>query len=235
VRVNRSAIFYFPRTPIFTLVSTDTWRDRLRLAIRRSGKKQSAVASDAGVSAESLSRILNARVRPTFDTVVSIARALNESVGWLLDERGFSLSADEQKQLRKVVRFLDDTLLPSSTSRGERRESNAHPAAGVDVPTVYAVRGARLTYEASGDSMIGAGIVDRDLLFVKPTRDTREAAGRVVVCRLDGEVYVKVLDVRGGRIRLLSRNERYSAIEVDAGMPFELLGTVVGRTGPIGG
>jgi phage repressor protein C with HTH and peptisase S24 domain len=209
------------------------WRARLRLAIERSGKKQSAIASDAGISAESLSRILNSHVRPTFDTVVRITRAVNENVGWLLDERGFSLSADEQKQLRKVVRFLDDTLLTSSVPRRERPEPNADLAGGVDVPRQYAIRGARVTYEASGDSMVGAGIADGDLLFVKPTRSTREAAGRVVVCRVDATSYVKVLDLRGSRIRLLSRNDRYPAIEVDAATQFELIGIVIGRTGSV--
>lgn len=209
------------------------WRARLRLAIERSGKKQSAIATEAGISPETLSRILNSRVRPTFDTVVRISRAVNENVGWLLDERGFSLSADEQKQLRKVVRFLDDTLLSATAPRRERPEPNADPAGGVDVPRPYAMRGARLTYEVSGDAMIGAGIADRDLLFVKPTRSTREAAERVVVCRLEGATYVRVLDLRGGRMRLLSRNERYPPIDVDAAAQFELIGVVVGRTGGI--
>ena len=82
--------------------------------------------------------------------------------------------------------------------------------------------------------MIGAGIAERDLLFVKPLRSTREATGRVIVCRIDGAEYVKVLDVRGGRIRLLSRNDRYPPIEVsDGSQAFELVGVVVGRTGAV--
>ena len=196
--------------------------------------KHSAVAQDAGVDPTTLSRILNGRMTPTFDTVVRITRAVSENVGWLLDERGFTLSIDEQKQLRKVVRFLDDTLLGSPSPRRERPEPNADAAGGVEVPRAYTVRGARLAFEASGDSMIGAGIADRDLLFVKPTRSTREATGRVVVCRVDGSVYAKVLDVRAGRIRLLSRNDRYPVIDVDGSSEFELIGIVVGRTGAIG-
>ncbi len=224
---------FFPRTPVLRLVVEVNWLERLRLAVDRSGKKHSVVARDAGVAPTTLSRILNARMNPTFTTVVRITRAVNENVGWLLDERPFALSADEQKQLRKVVRFLDDTLLSSSSSRRERPEPNADHAGGVEVPRAYAVRGARLVYEASGDSMIGAGIADRDLLFVKPTKSTREAAGRVVVCRVDNAVYARVLDVRAGRIRLLTRNERHPSIDVDASSQFELIGIVVGRSGPI--
>ncbi|HEV7239570.1 MAG TPA: S24 family peptidase [Thermoanaerobaculia bacterium] len=211
------------------------WRERLRAAVKRSGKKHSVVARDASIAPETLSRILNAsHAQPAFDTIVRIARAVNENVGWILDERGFSLSSDEQKQLHKVVRFLDDAL--SSGHRRERQEPNAVAAGapGVEIPRVYENRGARLVYEAAGDSMIGAGIADRDLLFVKPLRSTREAAGRVVVCRVDGTEYVKQLDIRGGRIRLLSRNERYPPIELTEGSQrFELVGVVVGRTGAV--
>ncbi|HYO75093.1 MAG TPA: S24 family peptidase [Thermoanaerobaculia bacterium] len=209
------------------------WRERLRAAIDRSGKKHSVIAREAGLAPATLSRILTAaHMHPTFDAVVRLAHAVNENVGWLLDERGFALSADEQKQLRKVVRFLDDTLTGTAAHRRDRPEPNAVPASATDIPRPYAVRGARLAYEAAGDSMIGAGIADRDLLFVKPTRSAREAAGRVVVCRIDGAEYVKVFDVRGGRIRLLSRNERYPPIDV-AENQFELVGIVVGRTGAL--
>ena len=211
------------------------WRERLRAAVKRSGKKHSVVARDAGIAPETLSRILSAsHAQPAFDTIVRIARAVNENVGWILDERGFSLSSDEQKQLHKVVRFLDDAL--SSGHRRERQEPNAVQAGapGVEIPRVYANRGARLIYEAAGDSMIGAGIADRDLLFVKPLRSTREASGRVVVCRVDDTEYVKQLDIRGGRIRLLSRNERYPPIELTEGSQrFEMVGVVVGRTGAV--
>jgi transcriptional regulator with XRE-family HTH domain len=236
VDVNPTWRCFFPPPPLFRLVVEVNWRERLRTAVERSGKKHSAVAREAGIAPETLSRILTAtHMRPTFDTIVRIARAVDENVGWLLDERGFTLSGDEQKQLRKVVRFLDDTLLTTPPQRRDRPEPNAVHAGTTDIPRAYAVRGARLAYEASGDSMLGAGIADRDVLFVKPTRSMREAAGRVVVCLLDGADYVRVLDVRGGRIRLLSRSDRHPPIEVAEGTNrFELVGVVVGRSGPVG-
>jgi SOS-response transcriptional repressor LexA len=236
VHVNGRVLCFFPPPPVLRLVVEVNWRERLRAAIERSGRKHSAIARDAGVAPETLSRILTAaHLRPNFDTVVRIAHAVNENVGWLLDERGFALSADEQKQLRKVVRFLDDTLVGTVTPKRDRAEANAVFAGSTEIPRVYAVRGARVAYEAAGDSMIGAGIADRDLLYVKPTRSTREAAGRIVICRVDAADYVKVFDVRAGRIRLLSRNERYPPIELTEGSNrFELVGVVVGRSGALG-
>lgn len=224
--------YFFPSPPVLYLTMPVNWRARLRAAIEKSGKKHSAIAEDADVDPTTLSRVLNARMEPTFQTVVRIARALGENVGWLLDERGFALSADEQKQLRKVVRFLDDALL--GVARRDRVEDNALADGSAEIPRAYVVRGARLAYEAIGDSMLGAGIADRDTLFVKPTRSTREAGGRIVVCRVDGAELVKVLDLRAGRIRLLSRNERYPPIEIADHMRFELVGIVVGRAGTLG-
>lgn len=237
MEVNRPLRYFFPPPPVLRLVAyVGNWRDRLRLAIERSLKKQSAIARDAGVSPETLSRILTgANRQPSFETVVRIARALNENVGWLLDERGFALSASEQQQLRNVVRFLDDTLVATARRR-EAPEPSAVTAGGpgVEIPRTYAARGARLVYEAAGDSMIGAGIADRDLLYVKPTRNVREASGRVVVCRLGDSEHVRVLDVRSGRIRLLSRSDRDAPLEIDDNTSFELIGIVVGRSGPLG-
>jgi len=89
--------------------SRPVWRDRLRLAIDRSRSKHSAIASVAGIAPETLSRILNAeQARPSFHTVVRIARALNVRVGWLLDEpiRGVELSEAERRTLRSAAEVI---------------------------------------------------------------------------------------------------------------------------------
>ncbi|PYQ29517.1 MAG: hypothetical protein DMF56_11160 [Acidobacteria bacterium] len=231
VEVKATLSWHFPATPVLFLVKEVDWRKRLRDAVVRSGRKQSWIAKEAGIAPETLSRVLTSSLsNPSFDVVIRIARALNESVGWLLDERGFSLSTDEQKQLREVVRFLDD-MLAGATPHRERPESNAL-AASAEIPRAYHVRGARLAYETSGDAMSGAGILDGDVVYVRPMRGTREANSRVVVCRVDDVEYIRVLDVRAGRVRLLSRNDRFAPIDVEASR-FELIGIVVGRTGAL--
>ncbi|HEV7571773.1 MAG TPA: S24 family peptidase [Thermoanaerobaculia bacterium] len=85
-------------------------------------------------------------------------------------------------------------------------------------------------FQAIDDSMIEAGIVDGDLLFVTPTREVRDAAKHIVICRVSGITLAKQLELHAGRIRLLSRNERYTAIYADED-DFQLIGTVVGRVG----
>ena len=223
---------FFPHSLILDRVLG--WRDRLRMAIEKSGKKHSVVAMEAGITRATLSRVLTAtHENPTLGTIVKIAHAIDESVGWILDEPSYALSADEQRKLHDVVRVLESSLKSATRQRPKARaESNAIAiGANREIPRAFAAAGARLIYEAAGDSMIGAAIADRDLLFVKPTNNIREAARKIVVCRVGADEYAKHLEVRNGRIRLLSRNERHGPIEVRDGDDFELIGIVVGRAG----
>lgn len=102
-----------------------------------------------------------------------------------------------------------------------------------EIPTYYAQKGAKYVFKAEGDSMRDVGITDRDLLFVRPETDPRAAHGQVVVCRVGGFEYVKQLEFRRGRIRLLSANERYHPRVIEEADEFELIGVVVGRSGDV--
>ncbi|MEW5972218.1 MAG: translesion error-prone DNA polymerase V autoproteolytic subunit [Pseudomonadota bacterium] len=63
-----------------------------------------------------------------------------------------------------------------------------------------------------GDSMLGAGIHDGDLLIVDRALDPVD--GKIVIAVLDGELTVKRLERRKGIIRLLPENPAYPPIEV---------------------
>lgn len=65
---------------------------------------------------------------------------------------------------------------------------------------------------AHGDSMTGAGILDGDLLIV----DRSEVAGhnKVVIAALDGELTVKRLIRRNGRVLLAPENPDFSEIDI---------------------
>lgn len=77
-----------------------------------------------------------------------------------------------------------------------------------------------------GDSMIGDGILDGDLVGVHRTSEARD--GQVVVARLDGEITIKRLSLQQGRVRLLPRNPAYDPIEVEAGQDFAIEGVYCG-------
>lgn len=63
-----------------------------------------------------------------------------------------------------------------------------------------------------GDSMLGAGIHDGDLLIVDRALDPVD--GKIVIAVLDGELTVKRLERRKGIIRLVPENPAFPPIEV---------------------
>ncbi|OZB36312.1 MAG: hypothetical protein B7X44_06590 [Halothiobacillus sp. 15-55-196] len=75
-----------------------------------------------------------------------------------------------------------------------------------------------------GDSMLGAGIHDGDLLIVD--RAITATDGKVVIAALDGELTVKRLSVRGDTVRLLPENPAYPVIEVSQDQELVIWGVV---------
>ncbi|HEX6348679.1 MAG TPA: transcriptional repressor LexA [Candidatus Dormibacteraeota bacterium] len=61
-----------------------------------------------------------------------------------------------------------------------------------------------------GDSMVNAGILDGDLVLVRPQPSADN--GQIIVAMVDGEATCKRLDRRNGQVRLLPENEDYQPI-----------------------
>ena len=72
-----------------------------------------------------------------------------------------------------------------------------------------------------GDSMINAGILNGDMVVVRP--QTSADDGQIVVARIDDEATVKRLLRRNGEVWLMPENEAYSPID---GSQAELIGLV---------
>jgi repressor LexA len=79
----------------------------------------------------------------------------------------------------------------------------------------------------TGDSMRDAGILDKDLLAVRMTRDVTN--GQIVVARINDEVTVKRFKRRGRQVELRPENPDYPVITVDlSSNEFEIEGVGVG-------
>ncbi len=72
-----------------------------------------------------------------------------------------------------------------------------------------------------GDSMINAGILDGDMVVVRPQPSADD--GQIVVARIGDEATVKRLSRRDGQVWLLPENDAYSPID---GTEAELVGLV---------
>ncbi|WP_092376890.1 LexA family protein [Desulfomicrobium apsheronum] len=78
----------------------------------------------------------------------------------------------------------------------------------------------------SGDSMIGVGIHDGDILVVD--RSETAVHGKIVVAALDGEMTVKRLHLKDGQCRLVPENKAFQPIQVGTEQDLQVWGVVVG-------
>jgi DNA polymerase V len=90
----------------------------------------------------------------------------------------------------------------------------------------YLVRRPKATFfmRVIGDSMIGAGIHDGDLIVIDRAETVSD--GRIVVARLDDQLAVKRFRLIDGRPWLYSANEQYEPIEITEEIDFEIWGCV---------
>ena len=77
-----------------------------------------------------------------------------------------------------------------------------------------------------GDSMINAGINDKDLVIVSPREQAKN--GDIVVAMLNDEATVKKFEFINNKIRLIAENNAYLPIEVKREDDFKIIGKVKG-------
>lgn len=75
-------------------------------------------------------------------------------------------------------------------------------------------RAASFVFEVRGNSMVDAGIYDRDVVVVD--RDARPSNGRIVIAVVDGGFVVRQLCAREGSAYLQARNSRMHYPETSA-------------------
>ena len=111
----------------------------------------------------------------------------NDGIGqWLAEEgisAGFPSPADDFKEIRIS---LDKELVKNKEA------------------TFYA--------RVDGDSMIGAGLEDGDLLVID--RSLNPENGRIAVCLIDGDFTVKRIKKEKNKLFLVPENKKYKKIEI---------------------
>ncbi len=110
----------------------------------------------------------------------------NSTGQWLVEQgisAGFPSPADDFKEIRIS---LDKELVKNQES------------------TFYA--------RVSGDSMLGAGIDDGDLLVIDKSLSPEN--GKIVVCFIDGEFTVKRIKKEKDRLYLMPENKKYNRTEI---------------------
>lgn len=78
-----------------------------------------------------------------------------------------------------------------------------------------------------GDSMINAGILDRDTAIFQSVQTADD--GKIIVASIDGEATIKYLKKVKGKIHLLPANSHYQPIVIDEySGDFKILGILIG-------
>ncbi len=73
-------------------------------------------------------------------------------------------------------------------------------------------RAATFYARVSGESMVGAGLDDGDLLVIDRSLDPEN--GKIAVCLVDGEFTVKRIKKEEDRLYLIPENKKYKRIEI---------------------
>ena len=122
-----------------------------------------------------------------------------DSIGqWLIEEgisAGFPSPADDFKEIRIS---LDTELVKNKEA------------------TFYA--------RVSGESMVGAGLDDGDLLIIDRSLDPKN--GKIAVCFINGEFTIKRIKKEKNRLYLMPENKKYKPIELKEGNELIIWGLV---------
>lgn len=78
--------------------------------------------------------------------------------------------------------------------------------------------------KASGNSMIGAGIDDGDILVID--RSIEPINNKIAVCLIDGEFTVKRIKIEGEQVFLMPENSNYKPIKIELHNEFVVWGIV---------
>jgi DNA polymerase V len=126
---------------------------------------------------------------------------------------------------------------PDSSTRYKQPLFKSGVSAGFPSPAVdyeegkldlnkHLIRNPAATFfvRVNGDSMIGAGIHTSDLLVVD--RSLEPADKSVVIAVVDGELTVKRIRIRKGKITLEPENENYPTQQITECVEFEVWGVV---------
>jgi repressor LexA len=132
--------------------------------------------------------------------------------------RAMALSTEESKATGTVVPLLGRIAAGTPIMAAEQIEDY------VSVPTDFARSGEHFALRVAGDSMIGAGILDGDMVVIRSQEDATD--GDIVAAVMPGpaedEATVKRLGHDGARVMLIPENPALS--------PFEMLdGRIVGK------
>ena len=133
-------------------------------------------------------------------------------------------------KIDSVMNFINNNTLSlplysSKVPAGFPSPADDHMEGKLDLNT-HLIKHPTATFfvKASGDSMIGAGIHDGDILVVDRSLEPRQS--RIVIAAVDGQLTVKRLKKKGKKIFLVPENKKFRPIELNENNDVKVWGVV---------
>ena len=121
---------------------------------------------------------------------------------------------------------LPRPLFASKVQAGFPSPADDYVAGQLDLHELLVKREAATFYvRVKGDSMVGAGIQEGDILVVD--RSIEPADGKIVIAVVDGVLTVKELSMKSGGIKLLPCNDAYPPIALSGESELVIWGVVI--------
>lgn len=176
-----------------------TFGARLRTLMEELGLSYEQLGARLGMTPQTLNRYVLGRREPKIGTAAAIARSLGVDPLWL---QGFDVPRSPRRPGREPP--LVPILGSIRAGYPALAEQQAEGYAAADVPDPEC----HFYLRVSGDSMINAGIRDRDLVLIRqqPTAEN----GQIVACLVDGEAAtLKRFRCQNGVVILQPENPLY--------------------------
>jgi SOS-response transcriptional repressor LexA/DNA-binding Xre family transcriptional regulator len=182
----------------------------------------------------------------TAERLRGLNAASNNVVPFPVSESRKEMSDGEMQRLTGVLTKAG--FEPRKGARGREYEGRFYGLASAgegieifdDIPDEYRQipqwawkKGARGVFKVKGWSMLDAGIMDGQIIFVKPTPEP--PSGATVVCTVNRHVYIKKLrrDAKGRPVQLLPKAPGYDPIDLKPDDDVQFFGVAVGNAGDL--
>lgn len=190
-----------------------TFAQRLRAGLDVRGMSQTELAARSKISKSSISHYLKGDWEGKQDAVYSLAQVLDVSEAWLM---GYDVPMDSERPTqpqRSVPPGFEP--LPKMVKRpligniacGDPITAEQNIADYVDVPEDVRCD---FCLRCKGDSMIGAGIHDEDVVYIRIQPEVEN--GEIAAVRIDDEATLKRVYLHPDYIELRPENPAYESI-----------------------
>lgn len=182
---------------------------------KENGVSATKIAESLGIKRSQISDWKVGRNQPSSDNAVKIANYFGVSVDYLLGE-------DEPITDGEPIAYIP---ILGSVPAGNPVEAVEYHEASFPIPKKLK-RNIDFGLKVKGSSMIGAGIIEGDIVFVKCISEARNK--QIVVATIDGEATIKRFYKNGDSIILKPENNDFEPILIQPNDFFRLVGIITG-------